>query len=290
MAKKYTLGRGQKVLGEYLTADSVANIQGYTGNAVGFALGMDWSMLENSLIGVAGSAMKVNMVDSNKNGNTEDIQSYMLTFYGFFNPYSECSGDYVGWYTDGLLGIAATDFKNVRNINIGTLHKTAHSTTYGTQLGAQLDTGYAFLYDNLYMAPIGRVKYTYLLLEDYTETGAGGLDLSTTNGGINELLAGLGFRMAAKLGSPILYFFPEASLMYLYDFEDQTQQTVANFLGGGTAFPTYGVAPGRDILLFDLGITAASNDGYVFTGTYELEYRNHFLGNSGFLELYRRWS
>lgn len=288
--KEVYFGTWIKLLAEYLNQTSIGNFSGYHGNAVGFAAGLDWSLLENSLIGLAGSAMKVNMVDSNTNGNIEDLESYQLTLYGFFDPHIDCVDDVIGWYIDGLLGFASSNFKNRRNIYIGNFKTAGFSSFYGIQYGAQLDTGYTFLYQNLYIAPIGRFKYTYLMLNNYTESGAGGLDLSVANQDIQALLGGFGFRMAAQLGFVTMKFYPELELLYLYDFANQGQETVANFLGGGTAFATNGPKPGRNIGLFDLGFTAISNDHYVFSAKYELEYRNHFLGNSGYLELYHRWS
>lgn len=283
-------GTWVKLFAEYLNADGAGNIPGYKGDAVGFALGMDWSVLSNSLIGVAGSANKVHLTDRNDNSNLENVESYQLTLYGFFDPSFECGRDITGLYVDGMMGIASNSYDNRRNVNIGNFSTSGFSNFMGYQLGAQLDTGYVFLYEDLYIAPISRFKYTYLRFEDYTENGASGLNLSVSNETVESVQAGLGVRLAVRNVVGLMRYYPEAALIYMHDFSGQGQVTVANFLGGGTAFATNGNKPGQNIIFFDLGLTAVSNDQYVFRGKYELEYRNNFLANAGFIELYHRWS
>lgn len=268
--------------GELLEKKKQNEFNGYKGNAVGFALGMDWTALQNTLFGVCGSYTKVNIESQNSTSNVQDIASYQGTFYAFFEPMDAL-------YTDFLLGMAFSKFQNRRNILFSNIGNSAFSDFNGIQMGSQFDIGYVFLRSNFFTAPVGRMKYTQLRLQNYTETGAGGLNLSVINPVVKEWLVGGGLRFAYQQKYAAAIYVPEAEVMYLYAIDNQGQQVISNFLGGGTAFYTNSNAPGKDIVLVDLGINAHTNDGYVFTGKFEWEWRNHFMAYSGFLQLYHQW-
>lgn len=276
------VGTWIKGFGDIFEQKKHLGFDGYKGNAVGFALGFDWSALDDDILGICASYSKVHVDTKNPQSNVQNIESYMGTFYAFFEPMDAL-------YVDVLLGVASSRFTNRRNISIGALGNSAFSKFFGLQSGTQVEAGYVFLKYDFFVAPVGRMKYTHLRLNNYTETGAGGLSLTVDNRAFNEFLLGGGLRFAYKRDFVQASYVPNAQVYYLYAVENQAQTTAANFLGGGTAFHTNGIKPGKDIVLIDVGINAHTNDGYVFRGKFEWEWRNHFMAYSGFLELYHRW-
>lgn len=273
------VGIGQKTRDE---------VEGYTSQASGVAIGFDVGNLETAAVGMALSAMDVHTQGKTYTENVLDVYSYQLTFYGWFGPKPCYSQAPPSWYVDAMLGLVANSYKSRRNINIGTgasqIISTSHASYRGTMLGAQTDIGYAFNYDNFAVAPLVRFKYTHLEADDYTETGSGSLDLTVKNDGLSEWVAGIGFRMAGIREYVEAKYIPEFSAMILYDFAGDRELTTSNFAGPIVAFETLGIKPAKTFYLFSLGIDGISKDNYACTLKYELELRDHFIGNTAYVQ------
>lgn len=261
-------------MGAYLDQSERDEVDGYRVKAVGIALGADWGINDCTTVGLAGSYTHADVDDKNPNAKDLTVKSWQGTLYGQFEFMH-------GLYLDAMFGIASNDYDLNREINIGTLSAVSSADFDGTQIGLQGDLGWAAVNcEDYYFAPFARLKYVHLDVDDYTENGAGGLSLNVQNNDINEFLGGLGFKVGTTMQSGGMLYVPELTAMLAYDFTNDGEQTIANFVGGGLAFATDGVKPGRTIFNLGLGVDAYCANKSVFTLKYNLELRDSFVGNA----------
>lgn len=271
--------------GSLLDQKKFRNFSGYKGDSVGYAIGSDWGNPDCAVGGLALSYTNTHTVGNNMAANIIDVQSIQGTAYAWIEPIDSV-------FIDAMYGFAQHQYYSRRNIGVGTYSTAAFGEKfYGTQYAVQTDLGYAFTYDYLVVAPVGRFKYSYLAVDSYTETGAGGVGLSVENKSLKELVAGAGLRLLGHMSFAQAQYDPELSAMILYDFCADGQETSSNFLGGGGFFPTEGPNPSHTSYLYGLGITAYTNDHYAFQLKYNLQIgdRYHFYANSGFMQLRGEW-
>lgn len=271
--------------GSLLNQKFYKNFSGYNGDLVGYVIGVDWGSPETLVVGFAGSYTNTHTVGNSVQANILDVQSVQATFYAWYSP--PCQS----FFADVMFGFSENKYYSRRNIGVGTFSTAAFADFYGYQYAVQSDLGYAFLYDFLTIAPVGRFKYSYLGIDSFTEEGAAGVNLSSANNSVNELIAGAGIKFLGTKKFSTATYVPELSAMVLYDFYGQGQQVTSNFFGGGGLFPTEGPRPSHAIYLYSAGITAYTYDNYSFEIRYDLEIRDryHYYGNSGFMQLRGEW-
>jgi len=256
-------------------------VDGYLGDAAGVAMGMDWGR-QGALVGAALNFTQVHMVGRTTDENVQNLQSVQGSVYSWLDLTDAI-------YLDTQFGFASNHYKTRRNIGVGTVTTAGFSDFFGVNYGAQAEMGYAFLYDFLTVAPVARLRYTRMALDDYSENGAGGLSLTVNQQGLNEGIAGIGLRMLGKKEFAQAVYAPEVSVMLAYDFYADEQSVQSRFLGGGPLFTTTGIKPPHKMLLVDAGVNVHTYDAYIFTVKGELELRDHYYGYSGWVQLYRSW-
>ncbi|MGE3319424.1 MAG: autotransporter domain-containing protein [Candidatus Berkiella sp.] len=256
-------------------------VDGYLGDAAGVAFGMDWGR-QGALVGAALNFTQVHMVGRTTDENVQNLQSVQGSVYSWLDLTDAL-------YLDTQVGFASNHYKTRRNIGVGTVTTAGFADFFGVNYGVQAEMGYAFLYDFLTVAPVARVRYTRMALDDYSEQGAGGLSLTVNQQGLNEGIAGIGLRMLGKKEFAQAVYAPEVSVMLAYDFYADEQSVQSRFLGGGPLFTTTGIKPPHKILLVDAGVNVHTYDAYIFTVKGELEMRDHYYGYSGWVQLYRSW-
>ncbi|MFI4937787.1 MAG: autotransporter domain-containing protein, partial [Candidatus Berkiellales bacterium] len=190
-------------------------------------------------------------------------------------------------YLDVIAGLATNEYKTNRVINVNQIHTAAQADFDGTQFGIQSDLGWLLFKDeNSYLSPFARLRYTYLDLEDYTESGANDFNLSVNNHNPDEFLGGLGLKFGMEIPCPKqnMLYVPEVSALVAYDFDNDGEQTIAGFIGGGPQFATNGVRPGRTILNLDVGLNTYIAQEGIITVKYDLEWREKFTSNAVYLQ------
>ncbi len=276
-------GAWVKLFGTVLDQHKRNQIEGFLAQSTGISVGGDWRLTPQALVGGALSLSKVNTHDNTAQQNKVDLQTYQATLYGWFEFMP-------GVYLDSMLAVASEQYNTTRNMQIGNLSATALGEFQGIHYGAQADLGYAFLSsENWFIAPYVRARYTYLNIGDYSEKEAGGLGLNVRNNALDEMVGGIGLRVAAKRDFVTAVYVPEASATLLYDFAGTAQSMQANFLGAVQPFYIDSVKPQQLIQLYGLGITAYTSDGYSFTVKGNFEYRNELFGYNGYLQMHYEW-
>lgn len=270
-----------KGYGAILDQHTQNQIKGYLGDATGIALGGDREMFEGVALGAATSYTNTHVKGKAATKNVQDIKSWQFTLYS-------------GWtsreplYVDMMFGLASHQYRMERNILLDDFASAAVSQFKGSHYGAEIESGYAFSYNDLIVAPLAQMKFTHLKIGSYSESNNESLGLSVQNEDVNELLLGAGFRMARKLNHHQVVYVPELRAMLLYDLCGDREKTTSQFLTG-EVFHTKGAKNGRSLLLFDVGMNTHSSDNYTFSVKYELALREQYFGHSGYLQLRYHW-
>jgi outer membrane autotransporter protein len=202
-------------------------------------------------------------------------------------------------YIDAAIGVARNHFDTRRHIPIaGSLehheHVVAKGSFDGTTWGAQADLGW-FAVDNedYFLVPIARLRWSHLDLDNVREKGAGDFGLHVRNDSSNEFLGGLGFRLGGKYETGNVQYIPELSAMVAYDFDHSHNKARSNFLGdpdGVFSFISENSVSNRTSFDVGLGVNAHMGKKSIFSIKYNLELRDQFVGNSGFVKYYYIWS
>src|SRR5690606_6793679 len=119
------------------------------------------------------------------------IDSYQLTFYGHFDPIGPM-------YVNTILGIARHGYKTDRTISVGELTKVAHTDFHGLHYAGKVEIGYDWFNGKYYISSLASMRYTRLEIGNYSDEGAGGLNLVTRYEPITELLGSVGLKLAQK--------------------------------------------------------------------------------------------
>lgn len=274
-----------KGLGTHLDQDSRDDLNGYKADVWGVVIGGDWGVSDCVTLGVAGSYTKASVNDKNDFAAKDlEIKSWQGTVYGSLEFQH-------GIFLDALLAVAGNDFNQNRVINVNNIFTGSQADFDGTTWAGQADLGWSAVNnEEYYFAPFARLRYTHQDLDDYTETGAGNISLNVQQENIDEFLGGLGFRLGTTIKSDDIVWVPEISAMVGYDFTRDGEVTTSNFIGGGPAFITNGVQPGRTVFDLGLGLSAKVSSNSIFTVKYNLEVRDDFTNNGGSLQFTYLWS
>ena len=161
-------------------------VAGFTATNYGFNFGFDSSdYLDHGVVGLAVGYSSAD-VDSKAASNAEsEINTYNLA--GYFSQ--DLANN---MYFDGIVGVGYNQYETQRTITAGSTY-TAYGDFSGFQLsgrgaiGQRIDMG-----GNFTVVPEASVQYSYLTMDEYTETGAGNAGLKVDVDGQSTLVLGLG--------------------------------------------------------------------------------------------------
>jgi outer membrane autotransporter protein len=243
-------------------------VAGYTADSHGLALGADGKVNEQWRIGAALSLAKGEVDgDSPVTRNNLEINTYQLTLY---------ATDQLSKATSLNLqaGFGANDNDSSRHIVFGGLDRIANGdyTSWHTLLDAELEHRYT-VSEKASVASYLRAQYTYVNVEDYTETGAGAINLHMDDNNEDSLVLTVGGRGA--------YAFTEQTKLtgHLgagYDLMASQSSVTASFAGGGPAFVTEGLDPASFVLQGGLGLEMLTANGLTVTARYDVDGREDY--------------
>ncbi|MCF7908293.1 MAG: autotransporter domain-containing protein [Candidatus Omnitrophica bacterium] len=211
--------------------------KGYRAKLWGNVIGFDHGFLNNSLRLGIDQGFSEGKIRSKDNEERTRITSYQTGLYG---EYSHPDKPYL---FDAVLTYGYSEYNNSRKVTVGSIERTANADYDGQQLSAYLEGGYKLKKKNFEIIPLLALSYTNLELDDYTETGAGALNLSVESQNYQTLQLGGGLRLSKVFESEKMLFTPELRFRYFYSVVNEKQQSLASFEGGGASFETSGYRP-----------------------------------------------
>ena len=249
---------------------------GYDFDNKGVTFGLDSLVTDDLRLGAAFSYASTDVKTKVLNNKT-NIDSYQGSVYASLNK--------AEWYLDGSLSYGWNNAKGRRRITIGALNRTAMADYDSNQFIAQGILGRDYKLDNdVIVNPYVGLEYINLSTDNYTETGAGSLNLTVRSADTASLTSTLGVsvRKAIKTANDYVVT-PEVHAGWRYDFLDETQLNNSTFAGGGAAFNTRGLNPADSGINIGASLSAYSSGKMELQARYDFEYKPDYTSHAGTL-------
>lgn len=262
--------------GSYLHQGATEASDGYTANIRGVSVGYDTYLFEHVIAGFSGGFAQNSVTTGDANTRT-DADSYQGSLYGSLAR-DAC-------YLNAVLSFAYNRYNASRHIAFGVIDRTAKGDYGGQQYSGYLEGGYAFTSNGFVLTPLMSLQVMRLQLEDFTESGAGDLNLKTDRQHYDLIQTGLG----AKIVYPILRknfrVTPELHAKWLYDFAGDAQQATSTFTGGGASFVTKGSDPPRSSGNLGAKLTVMTQSNWSVSLNYDFEIKPDFYSHNGWINV-----
>jgi outer membrane autotransporter protein len=255
-------------------------VDGYASNTMGFALGGDAEVLEQTRIGAAIAYAKTHVGDKGtRDGSGEKVDSYLGSLYGTY------TGE--PWYVDGTLTAGHHDYDSTRLVAIGNAPtEIAKGSFSAFQYGAKVEAGYPVPVDSYKVTPLASLAYTHLGQQGYTETQALGADLAVARLATESLRSGIGAKVATTFDAGDGWLLePTLRASWQHEFKNQVVEQTSQFVAaGGGAFTTPGVKQAADSAVLGTSLNVAGPDGVSFSVKYDAELKDKYASHTGVLE------
>ncbi len=278
----YSRGNWGKVFASRASQQEQQVSAGYDLDNVGFILGYDQYCSDRVLLGGALSYATGEVRSKATSASRQEVTSFQVTGYSTF--------DYKGpGYLDVMGAVSFNEYNSTRNIVAGSFFSTALGQFNSWQYGVNLESGYRFSYGKYRIIPVGRLLYSYLQIDNYTETGAGGLNLSVVNKNIQEGVTGIGIKFNSTNYYQAAAYVPEFRFNILYDWIADGQVMTSDFLEGGSPFITNAIRPNPCTYNVGLSFTALAQSGLVLVLNYDVDINKGYVNNSVSMKFRYEW-
>lgn len=226
--------RGNGTFGE-LKTDSTNSFQNY-----GITFGGDYRFSPTLVAGIMGGYNR-GKSDLDATGSKATMTTLSVGAYGtYYNG---------GFYLDGQVNYGWNNVDKDRRIVFSGINRTAASDQKGRLLTFAGGAGYDIPVQNWILTPMFSMEYVRLATEDYTESGAGALNL-TVAGQSTKLLQGhAGGSVAYVWKTDKVTLTPRVWALYGHEFDRDDQASVtARLAMGSSSFTTAVASPDRDFV------------------------------------------
>lgn len=272
--------------GSFIDQDERDGVAGFNSSAYGIALGADTDeILDDAVLGMSVSFGGAN-VDSDSVGNAQtDINTYQVTGYYSTDVYMPGSG-IDGTYFDAMVAVGFNEYDTERTINVGGFDRTAKGDFDGMQYSARAALGREYDMGNGFsLIPEVSAQYSYVSLDSYTETGAGGAGLIVNPDDNNALELGVGATAAWDHQTSHGILRPELRGTVVYDVLGDEFSATSTFIGGGTSFETEEAEVAQLGARLGAGVTFVNMDGMEFGANYDADIREDLIGHTAKLNV-----
>ena len=243
----------------------------------GLTIGLDNQVTDTSRAGAALSYSSSSMDGKGVDRSQTDVESYQIALYGSYEPDS--------YFVEGQIAFAHNDVNTSRKINFGGLNRTASGKYDAAQYSATIAAGLPVHAGTVTITPKGGLFYSYTDPSQYTEKGAGGLNMVIDPASTHILEANLGASVGYEHqnldGSLIA---PEFRAAALYEFLGDEGNATAKYSGSGATFKTQGLDPSKLGGTIGTGIGYTTADGaWEVRADYDAEFRSGYVGHNGML-------
>jgi len=250
--------------------DNSNGAYGYDADTYGTALGIDTELRPGHRIG---AAVFYSQSDINVNNmeQTSEIDSFNAMIYGSLPVLNNKT--HIDWQAG--LGVHKND--STRYVALNNSTATADYSSYSAQLSGTLSREHKLNSDTL-ITPYIKGSYQYQKTDDYSETGAGSLNLNVGSSNSDRLLLGAGASIERQV-SPKLVLTAKAGLNY--DVLGNNDAITSSYAGDSSvSFATEGVDV--DELSFEggLGINYKQDDHFSAEFAYDVESSSGFDNQS----------
>jgi outer membrane autotransporter protein len=236
----------------------------------GLGLGYSWSTIDGKTY------------DANTDFNTYEATAYIGHERGH-------------WFVHGDLSFDWNEYQSKRHIVFPGVDRTAEAEFSGQDYTAFVNTGYHFSAQKFTITPIVSLQYSHLNISDYTETGAGDINLNVESQDYNFLESGLGVKVEREFSYRGRSFIPEIHFKWLHELlNPKLEQTAAFAVAGSPSFTTPGLRTADNTYNAGIGCTLFARIcrpiTWSFEAVYDYDWRNDgYYANQGTLRVSGRF-
>ncbi|MDZ4815675.1 MAG: autotransporter domain-containing protein, partial [Verrucomicrobiota bacterium] len=249
--------------GEFGSLNDSSGLNGYDFTTAGVTLGLDYQLSLEMVVGVFGSYSNAR-TDQKANSGESDADSGRGGVYaGYFKKNS---------FLNVVAGGGSTSYETQRPINFGPISRTASASPEGQEAFAMIEAGHDFELGKLRLGPVGGFQYRHVNMDQFTESGAGALNLTMSQREMESIMSQLGVRASYefKLGKVILY--PNISARWQHEFAETQKAVEARFgVLNSAAFNIQTKGPDQDSALVNVGLNAYLSESISIFGGYNLQ-------------------
>jgi outer membrane autotransporter protein len=205
-------------------------ISGFDATSKGIAVGIDGEYADGKRAGIS-FFYTATEVDTNNVNQTNDIGSYTLIGYGSQPIIDDTTTLYY------QAGVSLQDNKSKRVIDAVSKSAEADYKSYSTFITSKVTKDFA-INDSLTIVPELGGTLSVFKNDSYTESGAGGMNLSTESFKSHSVVASLAnsVKYAINKKTDVM-----ARAGVSYDFINKTSEVTSTYTGGGSKFSTKGL-------------------------------------------------
>lgn len=200
---------------------------GYDSYIAGGMMGYDVPLRPDTRAGVGVGYARSN-IDGKTRDTEIDIDSYQATAY---------IGQERGpWFIQGAASFSWNEYSDRRHVVFAGVDETAKADYSGQDYTAYARAGYHFYLpaEEVRITPNASIQYSHVRLDDYTEKGAGGLNLRADSQSYNFAESGLGVKADRVFTSPRdgKAIVPEIHFNWFYRLSNPTPKQITKFVPG----------------------------------------------------------
>ena len=185
---------------------------GYDQDGYDLTLGLDYRFDDTLVLGAASGIGKSDTDFTSMQGQ-QDARSFSLISFGNFYPTDNL-------YIDGLAMWTQGDLDVKRRIAVGSIQQNLSSDTESRQLTAAASVGYEFNHQRWQSSVYGRLEYSDLTIDGYTESG-GSLALTVGEQSTHSFTSTLGTRIGYAFSWSRGVIVPALDLEYVKEGSDR---------------------------------------------------------------------
>ncbi len=265
--------------GKLANQDDRDGVSGYDSNTYGMAFGVDTDQLGDNLnVGLALSYANTDVDSDSISNSSTEVDSYQVSVYGNYDLDDRT-------YVSGQLGYIFANNDTKRNPG-GISSLTASGNYDSNIITAGIEVGRSYSQEGgLTLTPHAIVNYVNYSSDKYTETGAGGANLTVDSDNLNLFEIGAGIDAAWEVknynGSS---FKPQLTLGVRHDVIGDQFEATNTFAGGGSSFKVKGFDPAQTTINAGANVTYLSVDAWELSAQYNFEYKEDYTSNAGLLK------
>ncbi len=265
-----------KPFGSWADQDDRGGVSGFDADTWGLALGVDGTLSAATRLGAAFAYAQAD-VDGNSTvaPQSAEVDVYQLIAYGSHSLDANTDLDF-------QLGIGKNSNSGRRQIAF--MSSVATSSYDSTTAHVGIGVSRALQWnERTSFIPSLRADYTWIEDENYTESGAGALNLSVASRSTEQLILALDGNLAHAVNDRATL---TANLGVGYDTVGERASITAAFAGApNAAFVTQGIKPERWLGRGGLGVVYQLKDGLEVNARYDAEVREDFSNQTASVNL-----
>jgi len=260
--------------------DDRDGVSGYDVDSYGVAVGMDTQSLVDGWIWGLAFAYSDTDVESDGVNNTDtEIDSYQVSVYSSYDLDDRT-------YIAGQAGYVWGDNDQTRQNVGGVTGLTAQGDYDSDVIFAGLEAGRRYMVGgNTVLTPKALVNYQHYDADGYTETGAGGANLTVSGEEIDLFEIGVGVDASWDYQQADGSFLqPKIGVGVRHDLIGDEYQTTSTFAAGGASFQTEGFDPAQTTFNVSADLTYFSTTNWELSAGYDFEYKSDYDSHAGTLK------